>query len=103
MWILISNWEIYEKTSKNSLDREGLLKIAWKLLKFCRKSTGIYRKTRAYQNLMIDFDWAGKPKQPACTTLRVWTKNEENYEKFHKNVEIFWSISLWKIDYHVFY
>ena len=32
--ILISNWEIYEQSSKNSLYREGLLKMAWKFLTF---------------------------------------------------------------------
>ena len=35
-----------------------------------------------HQDLMNDFDWAGKSKQGACKTLRVWTKNEENSEKF---------------------
>ena len=33
---------------------------------------------------MIDFDWAAKHHQPACKTLRVWTKNEENFEKFQQ-------------------
>ena len=32
-----SNWEIYKKKLKNSLDREGLLKMAWKFLKFLEK------------------------------------------------------------------
>ena len=48
---------------------------------------------------MNDFDWAGKSKQPACKNLRVWTKNEENFEKFQENFEIFWSKSLWKIEF----
>ena len=34
-----------------------------------------------HKDLMNDFDWAGKTKQRACKTLRVWTKNEENFEK----------------------
>ena len=42
---------------------------------FWRKSTGIYRKKQVHRDLMNDFDWAGKDKQAACKTLRVWTKN----------------------------
>ena len=39
---------------------------------------------------MNDFDCAGKTKQlPACQTLRVWTQNEENFENFQENFEIF--------------
>ena len=34
------------------------------------------------EDLMNDFDSAAKSKQLACKTLRVWTKNEENFEKF---------------------
>ena len=41
------------------------------------------------QDVMNDFDWAGKTKQPACKTLRVWTKNEENFENFQENFDIF--------------
>ena len=41
------------------------------------------------QDLRNDFDLADKTKQPACKTLRVWTKNEENFEKFQENFEIF--------------
>ena len=48
---------------------------------------------------MNDFDCAGKTMQHACKTLRVWTKNEENFENFQGNFEIFWSKSLWKIDF----
>ena len=42
-----------------------------------------------HQHLKNDFHWAGKSKQPTCKTLRVWTKNEENLEKFQENFEIF--------------
>ena len=56
---------------------------------FLRKSTGIYRKKQDHRDLMNDFDWAGKSKQGACKTRRVWTKNEENFEKFQANFEIF--------------
>ena len=55
---------------------------------FWRKSTGIYRKLHAHQDLMNGFDWAGKTKQPACKTLRAWNKNEENSENFQENFEI---------------
>ena len=48
---------------------------------------------------MNDFDCADKAKQTACKTLRVWTKNEENFENFQENLEIFLSKSLWKIDF----
>ena len=54
-----------------------------------RKSTGFYRKMQANRDLMDDFDWPGKSKQCACKTCRVWTKNEENFEKFQENFEIF--------------
>ena len=43
----------------------------------------------AYQDLMNDFDSAGKTKQTGCKTLRAWTKNEENFENFQENFEIF--------------
>ena len=35
-----------------------------------------------HRDLMNDFDWPGKAKQPACKTLCVWTKHEETFEKF---------------------
>ena len=53
---------------------------------FWRKA---YRKKQDHRDLMNDFDWAGKSKQPACKTLRVLTKNEENFENFQENIEIF--------------
>ena len=56
---------------------------------FWGKSTGIYRKKQDHRDLMNDSDWAGKSKQPACKTLRVWTKNEQNFENFQENFEIF--------------
>ena len=43
----------------------------------------------AHQDMMKNFHWAAKCKQPTCKTLRVWTKNEENFEKFQENFEIF--------------
>ena len=46
-------------------------------------------KKQDHRNLMNDFDWAGKTKQPTCKTLRVMTKNEENFENFQENFEIF--------------
>ena len=55
-----------------------------------------------HQDLINDFNWAGKIKQAACKTLRVWIKNEENFEKFQENFEIFWSKSLWKINFFTF-
>ena len=42
-----------------------------------------------HTDLKNDFDWAGKTKQLACKTLSVWTKNEENFEKFQENFKIF--------------
>ena len=53
----------------------------------------------ARQKLMKYFNWAAKFKQPACKTLRVWTKNEENFENFQVNFEIFRTKYLWKIDF----
>ena len=40
---------------------------------------------------MNDFDWEGKCKHRASKTLRVYTKNEENFEIFQENFENFWS------------
>ena len=42
-------------------------------------------KSRIIEILMNDFDCAAKTKQTACKTLRVWTKNEENFEIFQEN------------------
>ena len=44
---------------------------------------------KEHQYMKYDFHRAGKIKKPACKTLRVWTKNEENFEKFQENFEIF--------------
>ena len=63
---------------------------------FWRKSTGICIKKQDHRDMMNDFDWAGKSKQPACKTLGVWTKNEENFEKISRKFWDFWSKSLWK-------
>ena len=49
----------------------------------------ICRKMHARQDLMNDFDWAGKTKQTPCKTLLVWSKIEENFENFQENFEIF--------------
>ena len=40
-----------------------------------------------HQDLRNDFHWTGKIKQPAYKILRVWTKNEENFEKISRK---FW-------------
>ena len=59
---------------------------------------------KEHQHLKNDFHRAGKSKKSASKILRVWTKNEENSEKFQENFEIFWSKSLWKIGFfHIFY
>ena len=42
-----------------------------------------------HRDLMNAFDWADKTKQGACKTLRVWTKNDENFEIFQKNLRFF--------------
>ena len=66
---------------------------------FWSKSTGMYRKMQDHRDLMNDLDCASKTTQRACKTLRAWTKNQKNFEKFQENFEIFWSKSLWKIDF----
>ena len=38
-----------------------------------------------HQDLKNDFHWAGKITQPASKMLRVWTKNEEIFEKCQEN------------------
>ena len=43
----------------------------------------------AHHELMQDFHCAAKFKQPVCKILRVWTKNEENFENSQENFEIF--------------
>ena len=71
---------------------------------FWRKSTGIYRKCK-----IIEIWWKLSIEQVKVSnlpskTLLVCTKNEENFERFQENFEIFWSKSLWKIDFfHYFY
>ena len=82
--------EKFIKKLKNNLVGEGLLKMAWKFVKYWRKSTWIYRKKQDPRDLINEFDWADKTKQAAFKTLRVWTKNEENFEKLQENFEIFW-------------
>ena len=73
--------------------------MAWKFLKFLEeKSSGIFRKMQDNRDPINESDWPGKCKQVACKTLRVSTKNEENFEKVQENSEIFWSKSLWKMD-----
>ena len=47
------------------------------------------RKMQDRQDLRNGFHWAGKSKQLACKTLRVWTKREDSFEKFQENSEIF--------------
>ena len=42
-------------------------------------------KMQDHRDLMNDFDWAGKTKQRPCKILRVWPKNEENFENFLEN------------------
>ena len=51
------------------------------------------------QDLRLGFHWADRIKQPACKIFLVWTKNEETFEKFHENFEIFRSKSLWKLTF----
>ena len=51
------------------------------------------------QNLRNDFQQAGKIENPACKPLRVSTKNEEKFENFQDNFELFGSKSLLKIDF----
>ena len=46
-------------------------------------------KKQDHRDLMNDFDWGGKTRQRSCKTLRDWTKNEENFERFQENFEIF--------------
>ena len=57
-----------------------------------------------HQDLRNDFHWAGKGKQPACKTLRVWTKSEENFEKFQKTMRFFDQNLQGKLTFfHIFY
>ena len=55
---------------------------------------------RDRQDLRNDLNWPDKTKLSTCKALRVWTKNEEN---FQENFEIFLSKSLWKIDFFTFF
>ena len=60
-----------------------------KILEFCGENRLEFVKMQDHQDLMNDFHWTGKSKQPACKTLRFWTKREENSENFQENLEIF--------------
>ena len=44
---------------------------------------------QAHQDLMNEFDWEPKDKQCTCKSLRVLTKNDEKFESFQENIEIF--------------
>ena len=66
---------------------------------FWGKSTGIYRKMQDHRDLLSEFDCTGKMKQWSCKTLRIWSKNVENYENFQENFQSFSLLSLWKIDF----
>ena len=70
---------------------------------FWRKSTGICRKMKDHQNFSNGFHRAGKYKKAACKTLSGWTKNEDNFENFPDNFEIFWSVSMENWLFHRFY
>ena len=48
-----------------------------------------------HRDLMNDYDWAAKTKQPACKTLRVWTKNEETFLKNFKKIMRFFDQNLY--------
>ena len=48
----------------------------------------------------IDFHMTGKIKKYACEILRVWTKIEENFEKFPKSLRFFDKKSLWKMHFN---
>ena len=41
------------------------------------------------QNLTNNPDRAAKIKKPICKIIRVWTKNEEIFEKFKKTLRFF--------------
>ena len=60
-----------------------------KILEIRRKSTESCRKMKDHQDYKNDFHRPGKRKKAACQMLRVWTKNEENFEKFQESFEIF--------------
>ena len=56
---------------------------------FWRKSTAICPKMKDHQDLKNDFHRTGKIKKPAYKFMRIWTKNQENFERFQENFEIF--------------
>ena len=60
-----------------------------KILEILERIDWNLQKMQDHRDLMNAIDWAGKSKQPACKTLRVWTKNEEHFERFQENFEIF--------------
>ena len=43
-------------------------------------------KMKDHRHLKKDFHWAGKVKKAAGKILRVWTKNEENFDNFDQNL-----------------
>ena len=68
---------------------------------FWRKLTEICWKIQANQQLTNNFHQAGKTRKHACKVLRVWSRKDRYFEDFKENFEIFWSKSLWKIDFFV--
>ena len=63
----------------------------------CMEILEIFRENRLefiekmedHQDLMNDFDWAGKIKHPACKILRAWSKSEDNFENFQEILRYF--------------
>ena len=64
-----------------------------------RKLTAICWKIQDTQQLTNNFHQTGKIQKHACKALRVWTRKDPFFEDFKENFEIFWSKSLWKIDF----
>ena len=61
---------------------------------FWRKSTGFYSKMQDHRDLMNDFDWAGKTKQPA-TKLFAFGPKMTRIEKIFKKILRFFDQNLY--------
>ena len=95
-WILISSSESYQKSSKNGLDREGLLEIGWTILKSWQKVdwnlVKRFKITKIWRIISIE-QWIFR-KLPANSFAfgpkpKITLKNS-------------WSKSPWEIDFFTF-
>ena len=86
--MLLSTLQIIKNFSKRGLNPEGTIGKEMEILENFRENRLeelLWRKLRLTTfHKYKGQGKAGKIKKPACKILRVWNKNEENFEIFKK-------------------